>query len=72
MSESDGPAVLWGAEHGNELVGLRVEAAAAIVRTAGFRPAVFVAASGHALAAMQGIDQILLIAADGAVIAVRA
>lgn len=70
-SESDGPEDVWAWTHGDELVGLEADEAAAVVRAAGFRPSVFHADSGAALALLKVSGTVVLIASGGVVRGVR-
>lgn len=70
-NESDGPEDLWAREHEDELIGSSDEDASFLISTAGFRPFVFHAATGHALAANKIRNTVTLISVDGIVRSVR-
>lgn len=71
MGGSDGPEDEWAAAHEDDLIGLRDDEASAVVRAAGFLPAIVRPAEDHGLAAMQVAGQVTMCSVDGRIRRVR-
>jgi hypothetical protein len=67
MINFDGSENLWVEAHRQELLGMDVEAACALVRSAGFRPIVKVPKPGVAYAAAQWVNSVSMVCVDGTV-----
>lgn len=71
VRESDGPEDDWAAAHEHELIGLPDDEACAMVRAAGFLPAVFEPGPGRALALLKVRRQVTMISRGGRITSVR-
>lgn len=67
VGELDLFEVIWLRAHGDELIGLTDDEAAAVVRSAGFHPTIFRPGIATAYAGTGGEGKVLLVAVDGRV-----